>query len=157
MAKKLTAKEAIDFQKYLDTLKEDDKKVLLEAVDDAANADKKAEAKEAKGRVEFYYDVKEKIENELLSKLIRMPSKSAGTEPPRLGLKTAGDNGWSTNKILKIIANLPNKKPDKDDGYILAARNIEVGKPKKISKEIREARALARKQKKERIYFWKRK
>ena len=86
-----------------------------------------------------------------------MPSKSAGTEPSRLGLKTAGDNGWSTNKILKIIANLPNKKPDKDDGYILAARNIEVGKPKKISKEIREARALARKQKKERIYFLKRK
>jgi hypothetical protein len=147
--KTLTPTEAVAFQKYLDTLKEADKKTLLDEVDAVANTENTAEVKRAKEALEFYYDVKEDIEAAVIEALLEKPIKGGGKEPSRLALKAAGDNGWSGNKILKIIANLPNKMPDKDEGYITAARNIEVGKKKRPTKEQIEKKkqvALERKQ-----------
>lgn len=131
MAKTLTAKEAAAFQKYLDTLNEADKKALLGKVDKVANADKAEEARAAKKRVEFYYSVRDEIEGILIEKL-------EGSKLGEQALKMK--NPWTPSKVLKLIANLPNKKPEKDSGYILAARNIEVGKKKTLTAEQKKVR-----------------
>ena len=144
--KKLTQKEAVAFQKYLNTLKEEEKKELLGAVDTAANADNKEAAEKAKERVEKYYTIKDEIEEALIEKLDK-------AELPLGDRATKEKNPWSPNKVLKIIANLPAKKPEEDAGYILAARNIEVGKRKPTTakqKIDKEKRALQGKQAKSR-------
>lgn len=114
-------------------------KAQIEAAKEAVTQEEAATAKE---RVEFYYKVKDKIQDDLLEQL-----------KPGIGYalarKEGETNGWSKSKILKQIASLPAKKPTTDAGYITAARNIEKGKPRKISKEIRDKRKLEAAAKKE--------
>ena len=142
--KKLTQAEAVAYQKYLNSLSEEKRKALQKEVDDVANAGAKSAAKEAKKRVVKYYAIKGEIEDALIEKL-------DAAELPLINQATKDSNPWSATKILKIITNLPAKMPEKDEGYITAARNIEVGKRKPISKEQQEERkkkAAARKQEK---------
>jgi hypothetical protein len=141
------AKKTID----IGALSKAQQEAIKKQIEDAKTAGQGAEAARAKEAVDFYYDVQEELEAVLIEKLTAKPKKGGGTEPSKLAMRAAGPNGWSTTKLLKIIANLPNKMPEKDAGYITAARNIEVGKKKPLTAEQKEKKkqaAVAKKQQK---------
>ena len=124
-------------------LPEDQQDAIRAQLDKANTAEEAKEAIRAKAAVKFYYKVKDEIQAELIKKLAKMPN---GEVSP-LALRAAGDTGWSHSKILKIIGNMPNRKPTKDDGYVRAARNIEKGKKRKLTdaaKAAQEAREAAK-------------
>ena len=124
-------------------LPEDQQDAIRAQLDKANTAEEAKEAIRAKAAVKFYYKVKDEIQAELIKKLAKMPN---GEVSP-LALRAAGDTGWSHSKILKIIGNMPNRKPTKDEGYVRAARNIEKGKKRKLTdaaKAAQEAREAAK-------------
>ena len=111
------AKKTID----IGALSKAQQEAIKKQIDEAKTAGQGAEAARAKEAVDFYYDVQEELEAVMIEKLTAKPKKGGGTEPSKLAMKAAGENGWSTNKILKIIANLPSKMPETDAGYITAS------------------------------------
>ena len=126
-------KKTIDISGLPEALQE----TIRAQLDKAKNVETAKEAARAKEAMKFYYKVKDDIEKELLKRL----GKS------ELAKRADGDNGWSAGKILKVVANIPNRKPSKDDGFITAASNIEKGKKRKLSdtaKAKKEAREEAK-------------
>ena len=115
MARKKTIDISVLSKEQQDTITSQ----LAAAVSDEASE----EAARAMASLDQYYKVKASIEKELLEKLSNSP----------LAERAKGNNGWTTSKILKIIANLPAKRPAKPEGFIAAARNIEIGKKTKIT------------------------
>lgn len=124
-------------------LPEDQQKAIRAQLDKANTAEEAKEAIRAKAAMKFYYKVKDEIQAELITKLAKMPN---GEVSP-LAEKAAGDTGWSHSKILKIIGNIPKRKPTTDEGYVRAARNVEKGKPRKLSDEAK-AKKKAREEEK---------
>ena len=104
---------------YLD---EDTQKEIKEKINKAKNVGKVEEAKKAKVKIDKYYKIKAEIEEELIKKL-------DGTE---LGRKSNSnllvETAWLPSRILKIIANLPLKRAETDDGLLTAIKRIETGK-----------------------------
>ena len=129
----MAKKKTID----IGSLSEEQQKAIqaqLKAVDNAAekaaadNAAEKAEVERAKEAVECYYHLKAEIETILMEKLWpEGGKKNTPLSKSRLA-EIAKNKTWSLSKILKVISILPNKKPETDNGFVVAARNIEVGK-----------------------------
>lgn len=109
-------------------------------VEEAEKEHTAARAVTAKKRVDFYYKVKGDIEDALLKQLESL--QGSGQSLLTQYKDKHGAIKWSKSKILKQIANMPAKKPTTDAGYITASRNVEYGKPRKITKEQREERKL---------------
>lgn len=138
--KKLTVQE---LKRFLQTVSS----VQTKAIQDEISSRKKADTDRAVDRatisLEFYNKLKVELEDACIEKL---HEKLGG---PGHGLcfqykKPGGDAGkWSKSKILKIIAGMPARQPDTDSGILKAVRTIELGKPRKWSKEVKEKRKLA--------------
>ena len=129
------AKKMID----IGTLSEAEQKKLKAQLDAKKVAADAEEARQAEKRLEFYYQVKDVIEKELLKNLAKMPD---GQVSP-LALKArkhpkTGKDGWALSKILKRVANLPSRKPTTDTGFINAVKYCEVGKPRRLTEEQRD-------------------
>jgi hypothetical protein len=134
----------------ISTLPEALQKDILSQLDKASTAETAKEAIRAKAVMKFYYEVKEEIEAELLKKLMKQPITDANGKTLHfavspLAARADGDSGWSGGKILKLIANLPTRKPTTDEGFIKAASNIEKGKKRKVTPEAK-AKAEAKKE-----------
>ena len=115
----MARKKTIDISK----LSKEQQDKITSQLASAVSEETSAEAARAMASLDQYYKVKASIEKELLEKLANSP----------LAERAKGNNGWTTSKILKIIANLPAKRPAKPEGFIAAARNIEIGKKSKIT------------------------
>jgi hypothetical protein len=115
----------------------DEIKLQIEKVETESTA---ARAVKAKKRVDFYYKVKGEIEDALLEQLEQL--RGTGESLLTKHKDKHGAIKWSKSKILKQIANMPARMPTTDAGFIKRAREIEYGKPRKITKEQREKRKL---------------
>jgi len=121
----------------------DEIKLQIEKVETESTA---ARAVKAKKRVDFYYKVKGEIEDALLEQLEQL--RGTGESLLTKHKDKHGAIKWSKSKILKQIANMPARMPTTDAGFIKRAREIEYGKPRKITKEQRAERKLKAAEKK---------
>lgn len=124
----------------IDILSAKELAVIQLQVDKAEEAITATRAVTAKKRVDFYYKVKGDIEDALLKQLEQL--RGTGESLLTQYKDKHGAIKWSKSKILKQIANVPARMPTTDAGFIKRAREIEYGKPRKITKEQREKRKL---------------
>ena len=118
------------------------KETLLNQVKGADADAEKAEVARAKAALECYYHLKDEIETDLMEKLWPGGGPHGEKNTPLSQTRLAEKENTEANvsKILKAISNLPNKKPSTDKGFVAAARNVEVGKRRRLTPEQREKR-----------------
>ena len=134
----MAKKETID----ISSLSDEQKKAIQAQVKDADKTAGKAEVARAKAAIECYYQLKEEIETDLMVKLWPSGPLIKGEDTPLSQTRLAEKKNTEANvsKILKAISNLPNKKPSTDKGFVAAARNVEVGKRRRLTPEQKEKR-----------------
>lgn len=153
MSKKQTSKKQKqltlqELKRFLKTVSSDQTKAIHDEIASKRTEANDREVGRAKISLEFYYKLKGELEDACIEKLrekLGGPGHGLCSQYKKPG-GTAGK--WSKSKILKIIANLPAKKPNTDLGLVKAVRTIEFGKQRKWSKAVKEKRKLAAETKK---------